>query len=140
MKKLCLLVLLLLSGLAVTACNGPQVEKLTTQTIQQFYPGDMENVDSIEITDGSSGVRKVFSNKKQIQEWINQVKNLTFVPDSNQEDRSGFLYAVSLLENNQIKLGFTPNSQGGHYYIHNEELTTQIQRLLENENLTKNDQ
>ncbi|MEY8747098.1 hypothetical protein AB9M62_49075 [Bacillales bacterium AN1005] len=57
-----------------------------------------------------------------------------------QEDRSGFLYAVSLLENNQIKLGFTPNSQGGHYYIHNEELTTQIQRLLENGNLTKNDQ
>lgn len=64
-KKVCIL-LLLLMGLAIIACSKPQAEKLTTMTLQELYPGDILNVDSIEITDGSSGERKLFSNQKQI--------------------------------------------------------------------------
>ncbi|KQO17526.1 hypothetical protein [Paenibacillus sp. Leaf72] len=131
--------LLLLMGLAIIACSEPQAEKLTTKTLQELYPGDIAKVDSMEITDGSSGERKWFANKKQIQEWIDQVKDMKFEPDPNQEDRSGFLYAVSLREGHESKLGFTPNSQGRHYYIHNEELTNRIQEMFVNGDTTKND-
>ncbi|MEK4372358.1 hypothetical protein [Paenibacillus sp. FSL R5-0473] len=128
-KKICIL-LVLLMGFAIVACSKPQAEKLTTMTLQELYPGDIANVDSIEITDGSSGERKMFFNQKQILEWIDQIKDMKFEPDSNQEERSGFLYSVSLREGHMSKLGFTPNSQGGHYYIHNEALTLKIQELF----------
>ncbi|PKQ89291.1 hypothetical protein CXK86_19770 [Paenibacillus sp. BGI2013] len=130
-KKICIL-LVLLMGVAIVACSKPQAEKLTTMTLQELYPGDIANVDSIEITDGSSGERKMFSNQKQILEWIDQIKDMKFEPDSNQEERSGFLYSVSLREGHMSKLGFTPNSQGGHNYIHNEELTLKIQEMFGN--------
>ncbi|ETT62834.1 hypothetical protein MHI43_15750 [Paenibacillus sp. FSL H8-0457] len=138
MRKLWCILLLLLIVLAIIACSKPQTENLTTKKLQELYPGDIANVDSIEITDGSSGERKLFTNKKQIQAWLDQVKDMKFEPDPNQEDRSGFLYTVSLREGREIKLGFTPNSQGGHYYIHNEELSTQIQDLFENRDYIKN--
>ncbi|WP_458122976.1 hypothetical protein [Paenibacillus sp. Z3-2] len=137
MRKIMCILLLLLMGIAIIACSEPQAEKLTTMTLQELYPGDIANVVSIEITDGGSGERKLISNQKLILEWIDQIKDIKLEPDSNQEDRSGFLYSVSLREDHKSKLGFTPNSQGGHYYIHNEELTTKIQELFGNEDSHK---
>ncbi|MED4600926.1 hypothetical protein P9314_09455 [Paenibacillus validus] len=105
--------------------------QLTTKKLYELYPGDIQKVDYIEIRSGETGHLKTYTDKNQIQDWIGQVRNFKFVPDPNQEDRSGFLYGVSLFENKELKLGFTPNSTGGHYYIYNEELKNKIQELYE---------
>ena len=120
-------------AVALTACSKPPVEEpLTTKKLGEFYPGDISKVDSIVIVDGETGRRKVFTDKQEVQDWINQVKDMEFVPDPNQEGRSGFLYAVTLREKGEDKMGFSPNAAGGHYYIHNEELRIKIEELFEN--------
>ncbi|WP_282935356.1 hypothetical protein [Paenibacillus sp. RC67] len=104
---------------------------LTPKTLSELYPGDIQKVDYIEIRSGSTGQLKSYTDQKQIQDWINGVRNLIWVPDPNQEGRSGFLYGVSLFENKELKLGFTNNNVAGNYYIHNEELVNEIRDLFE---------
>jgi hypothetical protein len=104
---------------------------LTTKPFYQFYPGDLSKVDSIEIRSGSTGELKVFNDVQLVQAWIQTIRNTSLVPDPNQEDRTGFLYTVSLLEGIERKFSFTPNRIDGHYYMHNEELRKHIQELFE---------
>ncbi|RAP77708.1 hypothetical protein [Paenibacillus montanisoli] len=143
MKKISfvtLLLLLFVIAVIATGCGNTPTAKesdLTTKKMNEFYPGDISNVELIEITDGETGERRVFTNKQQIDEWINQVKDMDFVPDPNQGERDGFLFSVSLFEGQEKKLSFTTNYLGGHYYIHKEELLTAINDFYGNADYTK---
>ncbi|MDD9267804.1 hypothetical protein ACFPES_12280 [Paenibacillus sp. GCM10023248] len=129
------MLLLALTILLLSSCGSADpadpAPPLTAKTLQELYPGDLTKVDAIEIRSGSTGELKSFTDPANVQQWINQVRDTVFQPDPNQEDRAGFLYAVSLLENKQVKFSFTPNSTGGHYYLYNEQLTNSIRTLFE---------
>lgn len=125
-------VLLLSLLMMLSGCGKREPEpELTTQELQELYPGDIDDVDYIEIRDGSTGELEKITDQAMIQDWVNEVRHLEFVPDPNQEDRVGFLYAVTLYEHEEAKLSFTPSSTSGHYYIHNEELKLKIKELFE---------
>lgn len=118
----------------LTSCKSAEpAPQLTAKKLHELYPGDLTKVDTIEIRSGSTGEFKTFNEPTDVQLWINQVRDMIFEPDPNQEGRAGFLYAVSFLENNQVKFSFTPNSTGGHYYLHNEKLTNSIRTLFESQ-------
>ncbi|MCI3921227.1 hypothetical protein MO973_13400 [Paenibacillus sp. TRM 82003] len=121
------LIIPLISGCAAPSAEDPDSEGIT---IREMYPGSLSDVDTIRVIDGSSGERRLFRNKRQVQAWIQQVKDVTFTPDPNQGERDGFLFNVDFLEHNKVKLSFTPNSLEDRYYIHNEVLLIEIQKLL----------
>ncbi|MDN4069675.1 hypothetical protein QYF50_17365 [Paenibacillus vini] len=125
--------ILLLSLLVIlSGCGKREPEpELTTQELHELYPGDIDNVDYIEIRDGSTGELVRIKDQAVIRDWVSEVRHFEFVPDPNQEDRVGYLYAVTLYEHEEAKLSFTPSSTNGHYYIHNEELKLKIKELFE---------
>ncbi|NOU99056.1 hypothetical protein [Paenibacillus planticolens] len=116
----------------LTACKpNEQPSALTSKKLYELYPGDLAKVDTIEIRSGSTGELKTFTEPDQIQPWIQNVREISFVPDPNQEGRVGFLFSVSFFENKQVKFSFTTNSSGSNYYLHNEELKNSIQTLFD---------
>lgn len=131
MQMLFVTVLLLPLVFVLGGCGQAEPEpSLTTQKLSDLYPGDIGNVDYIEIRSGSTGKLVKVTDKWVIKNWIDEVRNLEFVPDPNQEDRVGYLYWVTLYENQEAKLSFTPSSTGGHYYLHNDQLHKKIEELV----------
>ncbi|PZD93210.1 hypothetical protein DNH61_24505 [Paenibacillus sambharensis] len=124
-----LMIIVLLAGCSAEAPPGKA--ELKTQRLHEFYPGSISNVEAVEILDGSTGDRKLISDELMVRDWINQVKDMIFVPDPNQEGRTGFLYEVSLFEGEERKLSFTPSAVGGHYYLHNEKLLARVEALFQ---------
>jgi len=119
--------------LIVVGCSNTVSEPdLTTKTLLEIYPGDIQKVDYVEIRSGSKGQLKSYTDQEKIQEWLNKVSQLKLVPDLNQEGGVGFLYSVTLFENEESKLKFTNNNVAG-IHIHNEELLKEIQNLFESE-------
>ncbi|UVI29305.1 hypothetical protein [Paenibacillus spongiae] len=133
-KPAAALFVLVVFMLIVAGCSetAPEQEPpLTTKNLDELYPGDIQKVDYIEIRSGSTGELRTYTDEKQIQDWIREVRDTPFVPDPNQEGRTGFLYAVTLFVNKEVQFSFTTNSTGRHYYIHNDGLLEKIQALFE---------
>jgi hypothetical protein len=128
-KNLLFLLIVLTSVLYFTGCSN--TDKRTAKKLSEFYPGDITKVNVIEMTSGSTGHTKSFSDKPTIQEWIKKISSIEFQPDPNQEGRSGFLYSVKLFEDNKKMLEFTPNQIEEHYYITAPSLTSLIRQLYE---------
>ena len=125
-----LLVILLL--FLVTGCQGSR-ESIVLQsiTLSQIYPGSILNVNKIELLDGSSGERKLIEDQGQIKKWINQIKDIELIPDSNQEGRVGYIFGISLYEEGELKLGFIPNRINKIYYKNNIEFQEHIKIFFE---------
>lgn len=126
-------VMLLPLGVLGGCSSGDPEPELATKKLVELYPGDLGKVERIEIRSGSTGQLASITNPAKIADWLRDVREMEFVPHPNQEDRTGFLYAVSLFEKEaeEARLSFTPSSTGGHYYLHNEELTKKIEELFE---------
>ncbi|MNH95921.1 hypothetical protein D3C73_485750 [compost metagenome] len=125
----------ILSLILIISCLGcgqaTPVPNLTVKQLQEFYPGELSNVNHIEIRSGSTGELRTFTDKQQVQNWLDGVSNLAFKPDPNQDKRVGFLYAVDLFEGKDSKLRFTPGDIQGNYYVYNKDLEKQIRELFE---------
>lgn len=133
MRKIVLL--WILAGIVLAIGTGYAKEdikpELTTKKLQDFYPGDIMNVTLVKIRSGETGELRTLSDKDEVRQWIDLIKPMDFVLDPNQEGRSGFLFSVSLYEGEALKLGFTNNNMGEHYYLNNEELLKRIREQFE---------
>ncbi|WP_234703399.1 hypothetical protein [Metabacillus indicus] len=105
MKKLLLAIVVFLSG-----CS------MEPKYLTEFYTGTLDEVTKAVITDGSSGYRKTISDQKEIKELMNRMQNVTFIQEENQEDRSGFRYAITFFEGEIQTFQFTINEVDGTYY------------------------
>jgi len=45
---------------------------------------------------------KEIADQRIISEWVNEVKDIVIYPDENQEPRDGFIFSISLFEENSI--------------------------------------
>ena len=99
---------LILSG--CQSSNQPdQVEVNKVQKeLHTFYPGDITQVDSIEMMSGSDGTKRTTTDQVLIQEWIEKVSDLEIVLDPDQEDSTGVLYHVTMFEQGKEVLYMTP--------------------------------
>jgi len=85
-------------------------------TLNDFYQRDIEDVTKIEIIDGSTGDKKVVNDKQIIDDLLYQIKEIKFIPDENQEKRTGYLYNVSLYQGNET-YSFSSNKINDTYYF-----------------------
>jgi len=127
-----LIIILITVMIAGCSATIPQPD-VTPKKLSELYHGELQKVNHVEIRSGSTGELKSYSDQSMIQDWIKQIDELSLVPDSNQEDRTGFLYRISLFEDNEPKLAFTNNQISGTYYNHNPELVSAIEQLFKRE-------
>jgi hypothetical protein len=129
MYKVLIRVVLITIIFLIGGCSN-QIGNSNGKSLVDFYPGDISNVDHIEIRSGSTGDLVTITDLQQVQEWLSRVSTIEFIPDSNQEDKVGYLYYVDLFEGKERKLRFTPGDVEGTYYIYNKELEAEIQNLF----------
>jgi hypothetical protein len=89
---------------------------LETKTLAQFYDGDLRKVTKVEIFDGNTGYSKTIENKKVIDHFLDDIKDIKFIPDENQAPRDGFNYAISLYQNGEENFEFGLTQVNDHYY------------------------
>ncbi|RIX53674.1 hypothetical protein D3P08_09635 [Paenibacillus nanensis] len=126
----CLFFLLAIGCEAGSSGNKKPVQ-LGTTTLENEYPGDISNVDKMELVDGSSGEKIRIEDKGIIQEWLRQMKDIELAPDDNQEGRVGYLFRTILYEGDMKKLEFLPDEMKQVYYEHNEQFEGLIRRFFE---------
>lgn len=79
-----------------------------SRELDTFYPGDITQVDSIEMMSGGDGTKKTTTDQVLIQEWIEKVRDLEIVLDPDQEDATGVLFHVTMFEQGKEVLYMTP--------------------------------
>ena len=89
---------------------------LETKTFKEFYKNDLEDVTKIQVQDGSTGYSKITTDKKVIGEFLSKIKDVQFIPEENQEDRTGFLYFITLYQDEEMTFIFTLNEVNDYYY------------------------
>ena len=114
-QKLMLTLFLFIFTVLLTGCG------LETKTFTEFYKNDLEDVTKIQIHDGSTGSietakSKIITDEKVIDEFLSEIKDVQFIPEENQEDRVGFLYSITLYEDEQMTFIFTENEVTDYYY------------------------
>lgn len=122
-RLLLVFVILFASGCSQQSSSAPQ-------SLSDLYPGDIRNVDRVEIVDGSSGEKKSFAQYDAISKWIERIEHVVFTPDPDQEKRDGFSFSVKLLEGGKQKLSFTTNSINDRYYITDESFYEAIKEFF----------
>jgi len=99
--------------------------------LSQIYPGDLGKVDKMQLLDGSTGERIMLTDREIIRQWLNQIRDVQLIPADNQEGRVGYLFGLTLYENDKSMLGFIPDHIGGIYYENNDAFLAPIRALFE---------
>jgi len=110
MHKTRIAIISLLMFALLTGCG------LEQKSFAQFYEEDLGEVTKIVITDGNTGYEKTIEEKSKIKSLIEQMKDVQFIPDENQEQRDGFNYAISLFEKEERIFQFGLTKVNDHYY------------------------
>ncbi|MHC0039122.1 hypothetical protein [Pseudoneobacillus sp. C159] len=111
--------------------------RLEPKTIGEFYPGNITNVDKITILDGSTGERRELNEGQEVQQWLNKIKAILYVPDENQEERVGFLYSVAFYEKERMTFSFTHNQVDNDYYHPEPDIIPIMKEMFESANKLK---
>ncbi|MGF7047830.1 hypothetical protein J2T13_002336 [Paenibacillus sp. DS2015] len=131
MKKSLFVIFLLL---CITGCQAQTEPIILKQiTLSEAYPGDILEVNKIELLDGSSGERKIIKNQAEIQSWIKLIKDIELTPDENQEGRTGFIFGISLINGDDKIFGFGPHQMNKIYYKNNPEFEGHIRVFFEDQ-------
>jgi hypothetical protein len=104
--------IILLLFLVLAGCS------LETKKLPEFYEKDLENITKIELFDGSTGYKKVITDKNVIDDFLGKISDIKFIPEENQEDREGFRYSITLFqdEDEEKTFSFTLNEVNDDYY------------------------
>ncbi|WP_088006024.1 hypothetical protein [Indiicoccus explosivorum] len=106
----------------LTACRPD------TAAFSDFYGKEAESVTEIAIIDGRTGEEVRSSDSEVIDAFMNDIEDIQFIPEQNQEAREGYLYAVELYEGDEETFRFTPSSVNDVYYS----TKPDIQPIIEN--------
>ncbi|MCM3409781.1 hypothetical protein [Metabacillus litoralis] len=102
-------------------------------TLSDLYQKDIEDVTKIEIIDGSTGDKKVVNDKQIIDALLYKIQEINFIPDENQESRTGYLFNVSLFQEDDT-FTFSPNQINDIYYTTEPNIEPILQEFYENLN------
>ena len=105
---------------------------LEAKTLSEFYGKEFEDVTKIEILNGSTGYKKIVTDKKVINDFLSELKDIQFIPDDNQDERVGFLYSNTLFQGENITFSFSPNEIDDHYYYTEPDINPIIDSFYEN--------
>jgi len=118
MKKT-LFLILFVSLMLLVACDDNEGK---TQSLEQFYnDANIENVDKVIIQDGSTGDSKTMVEPEQIDEFLALIKDIVFTPQENQEERTGWRYAITLFDGEK-DFAFSLTNINDTYYDSNPDI------------------
>ncbi len=89
---------------------------LETKTLPEFYENDLDGVTKLAIVDGSTGDKKTVTDQKVINKFLNELENIKFIPDEDQEKRAGWRYSITLFQQDESTFRFTLSEIDEHYY------------------------
>jgi len=99
--------------------------------LETFFPGDMKQVDSIEIMSGNDGTKKTTTDQALIQNWIEKVRHVNIVLDPNQEDAAGVLFHVTLYKQGNKVFYMTPTDMNHQRMEPQSELADRMAELFD---------
>jgi len=125
------LAIILFIVLAIVGCSKKVAElDLTTKKLHTYYAGDIQNVDYIELRDGTNGELIYITEQVDIDSFVQRVSELDIVPNPNQSGGVGFKYNVTMFENNEVKLTFTNHTIVGMEFIANDQFMSEMDTLF----------
>ena len=83
--------------------------------MELYTEEDLTEIQQVTIIDGSTGYKKIIQDSYAIETLMNQINDIKFIPQSNQEARSGWRYGIELVDGKK-KFSFTLNQVGDVYY------------------------
>ena len=89
---------------------------LETKTLPQFYEKDLGDVTKIIIVDGTTGYKKTVTEKEAIKEFLNEIRDIKFIPEKNQEKREGWRYSITLFQDDAQTFQFGLFEVNENYY------------------------
>jgi len=88
------------------------------------HPGcENRTADKLVIRDGNSGQARTVTKRDKIDEFLALVKDVTFTPQRDQADRTGWRYQITLSDGDR-EFRFTTESIDGTYYDTNPDIRT----------------
>lgn len=129
-RAMAIMVIMIIIVVVGAGCQGKHAADsamLAPVTLEQLYDADLSAVDYMEIRNGSTGELQKIEDKSAIAAFIAQARAIQLTPEPDQQDRTGFRYSVSLYEQQQLKISFTPTLIAGHYYRSNAEFYQAIE-------------
>ncbi|MDQ0874430.1 hypothetical protein QFZ77_003089 [Paenibacillus sp. V4I3] len=131
------LIVAILSLFLLSACSSQQKyseqtkpTQLISITLTDAYPGNLTNVNRVELFDGSSGERKIVADRTIIQNWLNQIKDIKLIPEKDQGVRAGDVFGITLYEGEVKKFGFLSGNVNNVYYKTNKDFVEPIRALF----------
>lgn len=110
---------------------------LKTTTVSEFYKEDLQDVTKIVIVDGSTGYEKTVTDSKVIDIFINEIKEVKFIPQENQEKREGWRYSINLFDKEGESFQFGTSEVNGHYYDTEPDILHIVEEFYENLNVSE---
>jgi hypothetical protein len=105
--------------LLMTACTDAK-----PRTLEQFIrDAKIGQADKLVIRDGNSGQARTVTKRDKIDEFLALVKDVTFTPQRDQADRTGWRYQITLSDGDR-EFRFTTESIDGTYYDTNPDIRT----------------
>ncbi|MCA0972326.1 hypothetical protein LCM20_17090 [Halobacillus litoralis] len=89
---------------------------LEEKTLAEFYEEDLKDVSKIVMTDGNTGYKETVTDKEAVNTFIDEIKDIKFLPEENQEARTGFNYSISFFDGNEETFQFGPTQVNENYY------------------------
>ncbi|MDQ0114564.1 hypothetical protein [Paenibacillus harenae] len=114
MRKITLIIILVFSIALFIGCSSPEEEREVV--FSKLYPGNLDQVDKILIENKMQGKKKIIDDAAEVKDWINQLRNIHFVLEKNQEPRTGGSIFITLVKNDKKILTFSPTNINGNYY------------------------
>lgn len=90
--------------------------ELEAKTFTEFYEKELTDVTKISVLDGSTGYSKTVTDKQVVDDFLDKIKDIQFIPDENQEIGYGFVYSIALYEDDKNPFIFSLNNVNDHYY------------------------
>lgn len=129
MKSYSLKFIILILVFLITGCDSNQ-KKTEPQKFEDLYPGELAEVTQIQLLNGSDGSRVTVADQEAIQSFIEKIKEATFIPEENQEEREGYRYAITLMEEDGEPFTFGPRSVGETYYYTEPDIFPYVDELF----------
>jgi hypothetical protein len=116
----------------LTACslNSQVINEPAVMQVKSFYHEGIDNVNRLELL-SADGEQRSSKNIETIENWLEQVGELSVTLDLNPQEHNGHLFVVTLFENTDIQLRLSPTSIDGTAIIANQKLVNYIHQLWE---------
>jgi len=110
---------------------------LKATTLPELYKDDLDDVTKVVIVDGSTGSKKTVTDPEIIEEFLNEIKEIIFIPQENLEKRDGWRYSISLFNEEDQSFQFGTSEVNGHYYDTEPDLLPIVEDFYENLNVAE---